>query len=151
MVTTETRPKPTLVKRRRAKELRQQQTDEENTLWQRLRRNQLNDLHFRRQHPIGEFIVDCYCGEARLVVEVDGSVHQRHEQVVYDAEQGAILTGRGLLILRIANDEILHDIEHIWSNIAAECSRRIANLQLVGDAPHAPASPSRFTGRRMGG
>src|SRR5581483_12510820 len=109
MATNEARPKPTLVKRQRAKELRRHQTVEEDILWQRLRRNQLDGLHFRRQHPLGAFIADFYCGEARLVIEVDGSIHTGSGQVVYDAQRDAILAGRNLLIPRITNDEIRRD------------------------------------------
>ncbi len=63
------------VKVERAREFRRQMTDEEGALWQRLRTNRLNGLHFRRQQVIAGFIVDFYCHAARLAVEVDGASH----------------------------------------------------------------------------
>ena len=59
----------------RARELRKQQTPAEDLLWELIRNRQLADLKFRRQHQIGDYVVDFYCYEARLVVEVDGDVH----------------------------------------------------------------------------
>ena len=79
-------------------------TPSENRLWQRLRNRKLNGLKFRRQHVIGRFIVDFYCAKARLVVELDGPVHE------YTAEQDAIrqdfLEEQGLGVLQFTNAQI---------------------------------------------
>jgi very-short-patch-repair endonuclease len=106
-------------KLQRAKELRQHMTEPEKLLWQRLRANRLNGLHFRRQQIIDGFIVDFYCHAARLVVEVDGDIHQ--QQVEYDAERDKVLALRGLRLLRVTNEEVQHDLEDVLAQIAALC------------------------------
>ena len=105
----------------RAKELRQQLTAEEKMLWQQLRGNKLNGLHFRRQQVIDGFIVDFYCHGLKLVVEVDGGVHETQKE--YDAERDRILAARGLRILRIPNVEVQRNLESVLERIASEASR----------------------------
>ncbi len=83
----------------RAKELRKEMTPAEGLLWQRLRAGRLTGIHFRRQQVIGRFIVDFYCHQAGVVVEVDGGIHQ--EQVDYDQEREAYLRQHGLAVLAI--------------------------------------------------
>lgn len=109
-------------KRRRAWEMRRQMTPAEATLWQRLRRSQLRGLHFRRQQVIDGFIADFYCHAAGLILEMDGAVHA--EQRESDAERDAILTARGLRVLRIPNERALHDIEALLDEVAAKALER---------------------------
>jgi very-short-patch-repair endonuclease len=104
-----------------AKQLRHHMTPEEDILWQQLRRNQLNGLHFRRQQIIEGFIVDLYCHAAGLIVEVDGPVHD--EQVEYDEERDRILAARGLRILRIKNAEIRSNLKNVLARILAACRK----------------------------
>jgi very-short-patch-repair endonuclease len=103
----------------RAKELRREMTDEEKTLWCRLRANRMLGLQFRRQQIIDGFIVDFYCHAAGLVVEVNGAVHD--EQREYDAERDQILATRGLQILRVTNTEVTTDLDEVLERIAAAC------------------------------
>jgi very-short-patch-repair endonuclease len=103
---------------RRAKELRRAMTPEEVLLWERLRNNRLNGLHFRRQQVIDGFIVDFYCHAAGLVVEVDGGVHL--DRTDYDAERDRILQGRGLRVLRVPNSEVRESLSGVLKLIAAE-------------------------------
>lgn len=84
-----------------AKYLRTNQTPQEKKLWERLRSNRLDGLHFRRQQVIDHFIVDFYCHSAGLVIELDGSVHVDPEQHAYDIERDQTIAQRGLRILRI--------------------------------------------------
>jgi len=120
-----------------ARRLRQAMTPAERRLWQCLRANRLNGLHFRRQQIIDGFIVDFYCHAAALVVEVDGSVHD--QQVDYDAERDRILSARGLRVLRIRNSEIMQDLKGVLARIEAACR------EMVG--PNPPASfPTREGG-----
>lgn len=107
------------VKVQRAKELRSQMTEEEKILWQHLRANRLNNLHFRRQQIIDGFIVDFYCHAARLVIEVDGEIHQ--QQIEYDAERDQILSARGLRLLRIKNEQVRYDLGSVLERIAKTC------------------------------
>ncbi len=69
----------------RARRLRQTQSNAENLLWQRLRRNQLNGWGFRRQSPVGAFVVDFLCHKPALIIEVDGPTHDDEKQKVFDA------------------------------------------------------------------
>jgi very-short-patch-repair endonuclease len=106
-------------KLQRAKELRQQMTSEEKILWQHLRTNRLNGLHFRRQQIIDGFIVDFYCHKARLVIEVDGEIHQ--QQTDYDAARDTVLAARGLRVIRIRNEEVRNTLEEVLERIIKAC------------------------------
>ena len=99
----------------RSRELRQEMTDAERVLWERLRGSQLSGLRFRRQQVIDGFIVDFYCHAAQLVIEVDGHVHA--DQVDYDAARDDALAGRGLRVMRVTNDEVLRDLEGVLERI----------------------------------
>ena len=75
-------------------------------LWSALRDRQLTGLKFRRQHPYGQFVLDFFCVELQLAVEVDGGVHLNAEQAAHDAERSEFLAKRGVHILRFTNEEI---------------------------------------------
>ncbi len=94
-------------------------TEAESLLWERLRRNQLQGFHFRRQQVIDGFIVDFYCHAAALVLEVDGGVHAA--QAAYDQERNLVLAWRGLRVLRVRNDEVLRDPDEVVARIAQAC------------------------------
>jgi very-short-patch-repair endonuclease len=89
----------------RAKALRQQMTDTERCLWQQLRAHRFMGLKFKRQKPLGHYIVDFMCFEAGLVVELDGGQHA--EQVAYDQRRDAWLQEQGFTVLRFWNHEAL--------------------------------------------
>ncbi|MEH1920253.1 endonuclease domain-containing protein [Nostoc sp.] len=114
--------KADLVKVQRAKELRQQMTPEEKILWQHLRANRLNGLHFRRQQIINGFIADFYCHATALVIEVDGKIHE--QQAEYDAERDKVLSARGLRLLRIKNEEVRHKLDKVLMRISLACSQQ---------------------------
>lgn len=99
----------------RAKELRQNMTPAERRLWQQLRANRLDDWHFRRQQIIDGFIVDFYCHQAGLVIEVDGPIHQNQQQA--DAERETILKARGLAVLRFTNRQVMNDMRTVLQEI----------------------------------
>lgn len=111
--------KVTPVKVQRAKELRCQMTQEEKILWQHLRANRLKGLHFRRQQIIDGFIADFYCHAARLVIEVDGEIHQ--QQAEYDAERDRVLSARGLRLLRIKNEDVRQHLDSVLVRISQAC------------------------------
>ncbi len=101
----------------RARKLRQRMTEEEKILWQRLRNRKLLGLKFLRQHPIiydhinykpKYFIPDFYCDEKKLIIEIDGKIHDFHKQ--RDQDREAILRDMDLHILRIKNEEVSSDI-----------------------------------------
>jgi very-short-patch-repair endonuclease len=98
-----------------ARNLRREQTPAEVRLWSALRKRQLAGLKFRRQHPYGQFILDFFCVERQLAVEVDGRVHLSAEQAAHDAERSEFLAQRGVHVLRFTNEEIeqhLPDVLH---------------------------------------
>lgn len=107
------------VKVQRAKELRQEPTDEEKILWQYLRKNRLGGFHFRRQQVIQGFIVDFYCHQSGLIVEVDGGVHK--DQIEYDQERDKVLEGFDLRIIRVKNEDIRNSLQTVLSIIEAAC------------------------------
>src|ERR671912_231420 len=90
--------------RERAKELRRTMTPAETILWEQLRHNHLNGLQFRRQQIIDSYIVDFYCHEKALVVEIDGEIHKL--QTAYDEERDNHLVARGFRVLRISNEDV---------------------------------------------
>lgn len=97
----------------RARALRQNQTDAERKLWFELRRNTLGPS-FRRQHPIGNYIVDFVCLNLnlKLIIEADGGQHDE-EQAAYDAARTAWLEARGYSVLRFWNNDILSNMEGV--------------------------------------
>jgi very-short-patch-repair endonuclease len=99
------------MKRSRAKELRNNPTDAERMLWQHLRRRQLGGNKFRRQQPLGNYIVDFACLEKRLVIEVDGGQH--YTQAAYDEQCSAWIESQGFRVLRFWDDEVMKDIESV--------------------------------------
>ena len=86
---------------KRARRLRQSLTGPEVGLWGHLRRRQLGGFRFRRQHPIGPYILDFYCAQARLAVEIDGSAHGHPDQIRHDARRDEWLAAKGIRTLRI--------------------------------------------------
>jgi predicted helicase/very-short-patch-repair endonuclease len=96
----------------KAKELRKKQTPTEKILWECLRGNRLLDFKFRRQHNIASFIVDFYCHSAKLVIEIDGKIHEELEQKEKDNNRDEWLKNYGLKVLRIKNEDILNNLEN---------------------------------------
>jgi very-short-patch-repair endonuclease len=101
------------------RKLRQKSTDTEKHLWEYLRTKRLNGLKFRRQHPIGRYIADFYCREARLAIELDGRIHQFKDQKEYDKARQEIIEVRGIRVLRVKNEEIEQSIESVVRKISS--------------------------------
>jgi len=100
-----------------ARELRKEMTPAEKKLWGELRQKQLNGYRFRRQHPIGRYIVDFYCYSANLVIEIDGMKHNSPIQKKYDDERTCELEEIGLMVLRFTNKEVLKDLDQVINKI----------------------------------
>jgi len=96
-----------------ARELRQRQTEAEKTLWARLRNRQLEGVKFRRQQPIGRYVVDFTSFENRIIVEIDGGQHNGRGIMEKDKERTLWLKGEGYHILRFWNNEILKNIDGV--------------------------------------
>jgi len=100
-----------------ARDLRRESTDAEYKLWSRLRNRGLK-VKFRRQHPIGPFIVDFFSLEAKLVVELDGGQHDQDANRRADEQRTKFLEDRGYRILRFWNNEVLQDRDAVLARIA---------------------------------
>ncbi len=94
---------------KRARTLRKMMTLPEVLLWQAVRGRRLNGLAFRRQHPIGSYVLDFYCPAARLAVEVDGKIHETPAQIEHDFRREQWLSKRGIKVLRIGAADILKE------------------------------------------
>jgi very-short-patch-repair endonuclease len=96
-----------------ARRLRQSQTDAERVLWLRLRDRRLNGLKFRRQVPIDRYVVDFFCAEAHLVIEVDGGQHATADET----NRTKFLEAMGYLVLRFWNNEVHENLEGVLESI----------------------------------
>jgi adenine-specific DNA-methyltransferase len=95
----------------RAGELRLNQTPAEAKLWTRLRAHRLNNVGFRRQHAIGNYITDFCTTTKMLIIELDGNQHLEQEE--YDAELTAFLKSKGYRVLRFYNNDVMRDIDKV--------------------------------------
>ncbi|RWL43233.1 MAG: endonuclease domain-containing protein [Mesorhizobium sp.] len=116
--------------RKNAKSMRRAMTDAELKLWNELRAHRLMGMSFRRQVPIGPYIVDFACSAHRLIVEVDGSQHADAEHSRYDDARSAYLSASGWTILRFWNDDVIRDIDNVCQHIV-----------IVAGLADAPAPP----------
>ena len=98
-----------------AGKLRKNPTPAEAILWQALRNKQLEGLRFRRQHPVGNFVLDFYCPFCKLVVEVDGEIHC--DRADYDNARTDKLAEYGYTVLRFSNERVLNDLPQVLAEI----------------------------------
>lgn len=103
----------------RARKLRQDATAAEDAAWRLLRNRVKLGTKFRRQHPIGSYVVDFYCAERRLAIELDGSVHSQPSQLRKDEEKEQFLRRAGVRVLRISNGWVLEDPEGFVRKVLA--------------------------------
>jgi very-short-patch-repair endonuclease len=99
----------------RAGELRREPTLAESKLWAYLRGKKLNGVSFRRQHTIGNYIVDFCAIKQKLIIELDGSQHLEQEE--YDLERSAYLESQGFKVIRFWNNDVMNDIQSVLSAI----------------------------------
>lgn len=107
----------------RVRELRKNPTEAERSLWKELRFRQIGGYKFRRQQPLGDYIVDFVCFEKRLVVEVDGGQHS--EQIEHDFRRDEWLKAQGFFILRFWNHQVLEEIEAVKEIIHNSLKRKV--------------------------
>ena len=110
---------------RAAKALRKRETDAESLLWHMLRKAAPRGLKFYRQAPIDRFIADFYCPRKKLVIEVDGGIHDTEIQQERDALREAFLQTKGLRVLRFRNEEVTHDVHAVWICILQACGAQV--------------------------
>jgi very-short-patch-repair endonuclease len=97
--------------------MRTDPTRAEDKLWKGLRNRQLVGMKFRRQHFLGPYIVDFYCHEASLAIELDGSGHQDMDQADYDQIRSMELEGMGVKVIRFWNQEVVNNLEGVLDAI----------------------------------
>ena len=105
----------------RARDLRRTMTDAERRLWSHLRSRQLQGYKFRRQHPLGPYVLDFFCEQEKLVVEVDGGQHAVDAE--RDARRTRWLEAHGCRVLRFWNNEVLQDTDGVLATIVAALTK----------------------------
>ena len=100
----------------RRRELRQRSTPEEKLLWKNLRDNKLG-VKFKRQHSVGGYILDFFCSSERLIIEIDGEIHNTNENKEYDAVRDDYFKELGYVTLRFSNEDIKNNLEEVLSKI----------------------------------
>jgi very-short-patch-repair endonuclease len=104
-----------------AKRLRSAATRSEAILWDRLRSRRFHGLKVRRQHPIGRFVIDFYCEDLRLAIEVDGSVHHDSGVAANDAERERLLRERGIWFVRVDAKSTEAEVQSVLAEIERAC------------------------------
>ncbi|MFT4955500.1 MAG: very-short-patch-repair endonuclease [Brevundimonas sp.] len=117
----------------RARTLRQRETRAEAILWTALRSRRLDGLKFRRQQPIGRYFADFACEDLRLVIELDGEVHDDDDQMLYDHHRQAEIEALGWSVIRFRNDEVTASLSRVMDAVRAQA--RLAGAV----TPHPPA------------
>ncbi len=105
----------------RAKELRKEMTKAEQLLWHCLRNKNLQGLKFRRQHPLGPFIADFYCASHRLVIEIDGDIH--NYQIENDYLRTQAFEKLGYHVIRFENRDVEDNLDKVLAEIVSQCQR----------------------------
>jgi len=109
----------------RRRELRRNQTNTEKILWELLRGRRLDGFKFYRQYSIGPYVVDFYCPQLRLAIEIDGSQHTEREIVIYDKERSNYFNSVNIQILRFWNEEIEKNVEVVLEKIKKHAKHSI--------------------------
>jgi len=109
----------------KAKALRDNMTFSEELLWKRLKGKKVLGLRFRAQHPIDIFIADFYCHPIKLVVEIDGGIHQQEKQIEYDMGREAELKKLSIDVIRFTNEEVIENIDNVIKVISEYCTQKL--------------------------
>jgi cyclase len=112
-----------------AKDLHKNMTYAEKILWDYLKAC-INDLKFRRQHPLVIYVADFYCHKLKLIIEVDGSIHNDEEIKTYNIERENNLINEGYTVIRFTNYQVLKEIEYVLSTITARTQNLLNNYKI---------------------
>jgi len=133
----------------RAKQLRRVMTRAETLVWGYVKAGRIDGLGFRRQVPIKNYIADCVCFSANLIIELDGESHDFEERQKADQSRDAFFESEGLQVLRFANEQVLSNLEAVVEIIRQTAASRICGLPpsaaIAARAP--PPTPPRQRGR----
>ena len=124
-----------------ARRLRRDATKAEKKLWYLPQRGQMAGLSFRRQHPLGKYIVDFYCSPLKLAIEVDGGQHNELAHKAHDERRSQWLRGKGVTVLRFWNNDVLQNIEGVWDEIERAASK--VSLRSASQLPKEQTQPAR--------
>jgi len=116
-----------------AKDLRRNMTAAEKYLWHHLK-NGIHGCKFRRQHPISNYIADFYCHKCKLILEVDGNIHEITEVKQYDKERENNLVNSGYRIVRVTNSQVLKNLDSVLVQIASVVEVELQRLNLLTKA-----------------
>ena len=116
--------------RRFARGMRRESTRAEGRMWRWLRARRFSKWKFRRQHPIGRYIVDFYCAELKLAIELDGRHHAAEWMIDHQFKRTRDLGNRGIEVIRIPNEVLIRDPESVSEFIAAAIERRALKLSI---------------------
>ena len=105
----------------RVRQLRRNATPAAHRLWAALRRRGVDGWRFRRQHPIGDYVVDFYCPAARLAVELDGRQHALDAARAYDDERARVLASHGIRVVRFTNADVIERLTFVVESISSAC------------------------------
>ena len=108
----------------RARELRRRATQAEIILWHELRGRRLQGFKFRRQHRVGPYILDFYCSQVRLAIELDGAGHAEPDQKAYDQERTRELESRGICLVRFWNRDVVNRRQEVLAEVAKSLASR---------------------------
>jgi very-short-patch-repair endonuclease len=108
--------------------LRRRSTKAERLMWQNLRNRRFEGYKFRRQVSVGFFVLDFYCPQLKLAIEVDGYSHDSEEAKKYDAERQEIIENHGVRFLRIRDEEVHENIEKALDKVKAEIRRLVSSV-----------------------
>lgn len=97
--------------------LRKTQTEAEEVMWQNLRNRKVLGFKFRRQHPLDKYIADFYCHEAKLVIEIDGGIHDLPEHQEYDKKRSSDIEEMGIKVIRFTNKAVNEDLQEVLNAI----------------------------------
>ncbi len=109
-----------------ARSLRRAETGAEKAMWQKLRNRQIGGWKFKRQMPFGRFVLDFFCFEARLAMEIDGGSHGDAKEIAADRDRTAFLNENGVCVLRFQNNEVSENIGGVLEMIYAELGKQSA-------------------------
>ena len=114
-----------ITEKNKRRELRQRQTHTDEIVWPRIRNRKMLGLKFKRQYSIDKFVLDFYCSELKIAIEIDGSIHELEEINLYDIQRQKYIEGYGIIFIRITNKEISDNSELAFKNL----ENKIKNLK----------------------
>lgn len=100
-----------------ARKLRKNQTPQEQKIWQLLRNNQFQNLKFRRQYPIGDYVVDFICKEEKIIIEIDGGQHNIDKNIEKDKLRTEYLKSKGYRVIRFWNNDVDKNLEGVYEEL----------------------------------